>query len=214
LARYQPGSLEDVELSHVVLADFMQLVPDRWLNVTQTDDPRRRRVNVYGSTFSNSRSHVEEKDYVLPDGSIGAGIVPPTAPSTVVEVTVERFDPALGEDFGWRREPDAIVHRDVASIAAPSAGSVAHGSAIAKRAGDLLEHREFRALLDESLIHRVFAPPVLWQGTVTLPHAPGVDRYRLVVTEYEEHLADGPGHLTPPRKARRQVFVEHVPLGD
>jgi hypothetical protein len=210
LARYQPVSLPDVELSHIVLADFMQLVPDRWLNVTQTRDPRTSRVQVYGNTFSNSRSHVEESDFVLPDGSIGPGITPPIAPSSVIEVTVERFDPAIGEDFGWRREPDAVVQRDVRK----PASAIAVRAGTAKRADDLVRNREFNALLEESLIERAFAPPVLWEGTVTLPHADDSARYRLVIAEYEEHLIDGADIINaPPRKGRRLVFVEHVALG-
>ena len=59
LARYQPVALQDAHLSNVVLADFMPLVPDRWLNVTHTRDPRLRQVNVYGYTYSSSSSHEE-----------------------------------------------------------------------------------------------------------------------------------------------------------
>ncbi len=36
LARYQPISTPGAHLSNVVLADFMALSADRWLNVTRT----------------------------------------------------------------------------------------------------------------------------------------------------------------------------------
>ena len=62
LARYQPVvAHHTAHLSNVVLADFMPLVPDRWLNVTQTSDPRTRQINVFGNTFTDSSSHKEAK---------------------------------------------------------------------------------------------------------------------------------------------------------
>lgn len=49
LARYQPHSIPNVELSHVVLADFAQLTPDRSLVVTRAPfDLRTLRVLVSG----------------------------------------------------------------------------------------------------------------------------------------------------------------------
>ena len=114
LARYQPVALQDAHLSNVVLADFMPLVPDRSLNVTQTRDPRTQRVSVFGNTFTDSSSHEEAKsarvrNQIMPDGTILEMRAPNVAPSSVIEVWVECFDPALGEDFGWRREPNALI---------------------------------------------------------------------------------------------------------
>jgi hypothetical protein len=59
LARYQPTSVPGAHLSKVVLADFMPLVSDRWLNVSQTQEARTRRVAVFGSTYGDSSAHVE-----------------------------------------------------------------------------------------------------------------------------------------------------------
>jgi len=119
LARYQPVALHAAHLSNVVLADLMPLVPDRWLNVTQTRNPRTRQVSVFGHTFTDSSPHVEAlkapaESLSLPDGTILDLHAPNVAPSSVVEVWVERFDSAPGEDFGWRREPDAIVQHGTA----------------------------------------------------------------------------------------------------
>jgi hypothetical protein len=50
---------------------------------------------------------------------------------------------------------------------------------------------------------------------VHLPEAPGASaRYRLVIAEYEEYLADDsrPYDRVPTAKGRRLVFVEHVEL--
>ena len=178
----------------------MPLIPDRWLNVSRTNDPLTRRVRVFGNTYSDSSAHLETKDR---QGSVQA------AASTVVEVWVERFDPARGEDFGWSRETRARVRND-RDVPPPPPILVNE-----PRANNLLRHREFAALLDENLIDRVFVTPTLWQGQVTLPADAGRGtRYRLAIAEYEEYLIDDDNPYTFPieEKGRRLVFVEHVEL--
>jgi hypothetical protein len=222
LARYQPEALDTAHLSNVVLADFMPLVPDRWLNVTHTGDARTRKVKVFGHTYSDSAGHAE--------GGLSASFlhpgVPPTlvesvkvAASSVVEVWVEYFDAALGEDFGWKREPGAIVHNKLADRAPdPRLRTDVTTIRARARANDLVSHREFEALIDESLIDHVFVMPTLWEGSVTLPTLPasGIERrYRLAIAEYEEYFVDdnepyNDFHLA---KDRRLVFMEYVELG-
>ena len=91
------------------------------------------------------------------------------------------------------------------------------------RAKELMIHREFEALMEESLIDQVFISPTLWKGSVTLPTTPasGVQkRYRLAVAEYEEYLVDDDvddrgGDAYDPllmSKDRRLVFIEYVEL--
>jgi hypothetical protein len=222
LARYQPVALDTVHLSNVILADFMPLVPDRWLNVMQTRDPRTRRVSVFGHTFTDSSSHQEAanapaESLRLLDGTILDLHAPSVAPSSVVEVWVERFDPALGEDFGWRREPDASVQQGGSQphlgAHAPTEATLANARL---RAADLLRHREFGALIDEGLVGHIFVTPTLWDGVVTLPQPPGgTARYRLVIAEYEEYLVDDamPYDRIPTKKDQRLVFIEYVELG-
>jgi hypothetical protein len=222
LARYQPVALHVAHLSNVVLADFMPLVPDRWLNVTQTRDPRTQHVSVFGNTFTDSSSHKEAasapaESLRLPDGTILDLHAPNMAPSSVVEVWVERFDPALGEDFGWRREPDASVQQGGSQPhlgpLSPTKATLANARI---RAADLLRHREFDALIDEGLVGHIFVTPTLWDGVVTLPQPPGgTARYRLVIAEYEEYLVDDamPYDRIPTKKDRRLVFIEYVELG-
>ncbi len=203
LARYQPVSLQGMHLSNIVLADFMPLVPDRWLNVTQTLEPRTKHVSVYGFTYTDSSSHTEATSALN------------VAPSSVIEIWVERFDPAWGEDFGWRREPDAFVQRGVRLselLVTTTKVTVAKQRA---RAKSLLQEREYTALIEEGLIDKIFITPTLWDGSVTLPHArEGLTRYRLVIAEYEEYLVDDAQPYDPPptKKDRRLVFVEYVEL--
>jgi hypothetical protein len=221
LARYQPVALSAAHLSNVVLADFMPLVPDRWLNVTQAGDPRTRQVTVFGNTFADSSSHTEAahapaESLRLADGTILDLHAPNVASTSVVEVWVERLDPAMGQDFGWHRDPSAVVQKAHSRPhhvpLAPATAAVANARV---RADDLLKHREFDALIDEGLLGHVFVTPTLWEGTVTLPQSPGETiRYRLVIAEYEEYLVDDtlPYDRIPTKKSQRVVFVEHVEL--
>ena len=85
LARYQPHSLPGVELSHVVLADFVQLSPDRSAVVSvDPADPRSARVFVGG---------------LVPEG--------PTKP--LFSVTVERRMANVVSDAGWEPAPASVV---------------------------------------------------------------------------------------------------------
>jgi hypothetical protein len=201
LARYQPVSVvagEATHLSHIVLADFMPLVPERWLSVSAGSDPKKRQVSVFGSTYSASSGHVLENQSV--------------AKTSIVEVWAERFDPALGEDFGWKRESDAVITPEVGfkqiAAKAPTATRLA-------RAKKLLPQRNYAALLKEGLIGKVFITPTLWKGSVTLPQTPGGStRYRLVIAEFEEYLVDDADPYDPPftKKDQWLVFIEHVEL--
>lgn len=222
LARYQPEALDFAHLSNVVLADFMPLVPDRWLNVTHTNDPRTRKVKVFGYTYSDSAGHAE--------GGRSASFIRPSMPPTlvesvkvaatsVVEVWVEYFDSSLGEDFGWKREPGAIVHKSQPELLPDPRFAMDASSTIRARtrASDLLIHREFEAMIEEGLLDVVNITPTLWEGNVTLPTVPasGIEkRYRLAIAEYEEYFVDDDEpyndfHLA---KDRRLVFIEYVEL--
>jgi len=223
LARYQPEALELAHLSNIVLADFMQLIPDRWLNVTYTSNPRTRNVRVFGNTYSNSSSHQEARLAPSTGEAItgGTSIVvrpPDVAASSVVEVWVESLDPTLGEDFGWKRETSAfVINRLAPEPTDPRFTTEVSLRRARTRANELLIHREFEALAEESLIPQVFAAPTLWEGSVTLPNVPinePVRRLRLAIAEYEEYLVDDADNAydAAQTKGRRMVFVEYVEL--
>ena len=217
LARYQPVALQDAHLSNVVLADFMPLVPDRWLNVTHTRDPRLRQVNVYGYTYSSSSSHEEALQALSAsvrqaDGTFIDVHPPQVAATSVLEVWVERLNAALGEDFGWQRETGAVVQR---ATDQPPHVLPTGASRVNARATELLHLREFTALVDENLLGELFVAPRLWNGTVRLPDATGEGtRYRLAIAEYEEYLVDDatPYDNFVTSKDRRLVFIEYVEM--
>jgi hypothetical protein len=99
LARYQPFSIPGAELSHVVLADFAQLTPDRAATLTQDPaDPRSGRLFV-------------------------GGIAPSAPTRNLIEITVERRREDIGGDLGWRAATpaEATVTEDSPPPSAPAA---------------------------------------------------------------------------------------------
>jgi hypothetical protein len=81
LARYQTHSIDGVELSRVVLADYAQLTPDRSAVVTiDTGNPRSARVYV-------------------------GGIAPAGPTQNVITVSVERRMAKVQTDLGWEPAP-------------------------------------------------------------------------------------------------------------
>jgi len=86
LARYQPESVNGAHLSNVVVTDFCQLTPDRFVAVTPVFEPGppgppgQRIVRVTGQSYNQA----------------GGDTVEP-----VVRVTVERLDPDIASELGW-----------------------------------------------------------------------------------------------------------------
>ena len=75
LARYQPYSVQDVELSPVVLADFIQLAPDRHLTIQFHGE------QLFSFTVS--------------------GYGPGERTSNYVTATVQTRDPGIPGELGW-----------------------------------------------------------------------------------------------------------------
>lgn len=217
LARYQPVSVDGAHLSDVVLADFMQLTADRWLTVRHGREGRIRQVTVYGFGYTDSAGAREAREE-LPRSERDwetreiVHIAPaPVSPHPVVEVTLEQLDPAMGDDFGWRR----IAGGEAAGPDAARGLSPEQ----AVRAGGLLGARQFDTVLRDGLAERIALAPPLWEGTVTLPEAHDGTRLRVAVAEYEEYPIDGEAEpddrldhhsATRTRTGRRLVFVEYI----
>ncbi|MCU0562491.1 MAG: hypothetical protein MUE48_00920 [Desulfobacterales bacterium] len=220
LARYQPVSVEGAHLSNVVLADFMQLAPDRWLSVTAGEGRGSYRVRLSGRAPSDSSSAKEARS--APSVSIQRPGLPPltlvpaaVAKSTVVQVWAERLDPVLGADFGWRR--DTTVKIEAAPILPIGRRTPKNptDATAAARAASLLSERRFDLIVKEGLLELVPVVPSLWNGVVTVPQGlPDGTRLRLVVAEYEEYLADDANAYdrVPTAKGERLVYVEHLEL--
>jgi hypothetical protein len=109
LARYQPYALPDAKLSRVVLADYMQITPDRSLVVSADPyHPRRLRVTLSGPA---PRGPAPTPGTPLPTQ-------PVNAPTQVV-VSVQRRNPAFQGDMAWEDAPPAS-----AAVAVRDAGPV------------------------------------------------------------------------------------------
>lgn len=220
LARYQPVSVDSAHLSNIVLADFMTLTPDRWLTVNSSNDPLVRSLAVHGNTYSASSGHEESRTapQMMLNTPAGPRIIkaPDVSRKSVIEVWVERYDPALGEDFGWKKEDDAVVTVQRPRPRLPL--TEVRRTRLAterKRARKLEIVRDFSKILKSGLIDRIVTTPTLWTGSIRLPELPSTDvRFRLVIEEYEEYLTDDetPYNLVPTTKGRRRVFIEHVEL--
>lgn len=206
LARYQPVSVHGTHLSTVVLADFMTLAPDRWLSVVPVSTaPLARQLRVFGFGPTESAGHAEA---TTSEQSL-ASVVP--AATTVVEAWVERLNAALGTDFGWERVEAATARTVTASEAVYPAGEHAPAPASVARLESVAE----RTAVGTSTLQQLIPAPMLWSGVVTLPTQPSATtRYRAVVAEYEEYLADDAAPYGAPvtAKARRMVYTEHVEL--
>jgi hypothetical protein len=83
LARYQPYALTDCELSPVVIADFVQLTPDRIASAVLSSDKSEVTVSVTGQSYTDN------------DAATGS-IVKPT-----VTVTIERANTRGDAVTGW-----------------------------------------------------------------------------------------------------------------
>lgn len=236
VARYQPVSVSGAALSEIVPVDFISLAPDRWLTVSKSANDASRTVTVFGHGYSESSGHAEVAKIVGPFESTNT---PAAVSSTsVVEVWVERLHPERGEDFGWLREPGAVVTRATDStlppfvitppppiVVRPNPNPVivrppvtpGRGSLQPQIRPDIVRPSPDPTIFTEGPID--FTPglfsPVIWEGTVTLgPNSPPDARYRIVVAEYEEYLVDDetPYDAIPTAKGRRVVFVEHVEM--
>jgi hypothetical protein len=256
LARYQPVSVSDNFLSNIVLADFCSLAPNRWLTVANTNATRRS-IKVYGPRPDQSSGYAEALSFTTQtrDGDkITRYPSVDIAKSTVVEVWLEKLNPARGDDFGWEKIADGVeslwenaqpgsggiatpvaragtaekptlklpVKPVTKATTKPAAGSSAtikakntFTTAQKTRAEKLMAERDYDAVLHEGLIETTVEWPELWSGSVTLPSVGSAGaRFRIVVAEYEEYLADDDEpYKSPPRaKGRRLVFLEHVEL--
>jgi hypothetical protein len=210
LARYQPISIPRAHLSNIVMADFAALASDRWLTISQSRDPRVRTISVYGFSFTDSSGHKEAQS--SPSTVVMNNVENPAtvSPKSIVEVWVEKLDPALGEDFGWKKDSTAVI-----STGSPAPMMQAPAPSAESEILRLRETTSPKAAMQENLISPISIWPTLWNGTVTLSQAPSAQaRYRLVIAEYEEYLVDDatPYNPTPSAKDRRLVFVEHVEL--
>ena len=116
LARFQPDARPGLELSPVVLSDFVQLAPDRDVAVApDTADPANRfNVKVSGPTYRKSRS-----DAIVPVSIFDA-------PGTVIELSLQARVPNGDDVTGWTTPADPVLaqpQRLTATLASDGTGT-------------------------------------------------------------------------------------------
>jgi len=105
LARYQPYALPDAKLSPAVVADYIQLTPERSAVVTVDPyHPRVLRLTVSGPAPAGPAPQV-----------VGAQPTSAVNVPTRVTVTVQRRDPAIGTDLAWMDAPALAIVTQEAS---------------------------------------------------------------------------------------------------
>ncbi len=137
--------------------------------------------------------------------------VGPDHGENLVELDAERLDPG-GGDLSWEAL-DGVGVRDVP----PAPTRPRPREADVRLVTDLLEANRVSELLERPDLIELLRPPLLRDVEITLPRGPSEgERFRLVVTEFEQRDADA-HHLDPEPPAghdprRRPIYVETIDL--
>ena len=185
LARYHPVSEPGAHLSHILMAEFQQLTPDRLAIVTRNPGGQVAHVAVYGSGVQESFENM------------------PIAGQFLVDTQV--LDAGGDPDLGWRSVDASANPAPAVSDIKPSFTtqsltldtSATPATALQAQALQMVNTENFRALLARPDLVLALQPPLLWQADVPLPAQPSGGRRRLVITENETYLSS-PEALVPP----------------
>ncbi len=186
LARYNPISLSGAHLSHIVLAEFQQLTPDRLAIVTRGSGGTVAHVAIYGAgAAQQSQQNI------------------PVAGQFLVETQV--LDAGGDPDLDWRSvdaksNPAQPAYELTPTYARPSLSLEESNAPITPQraqAQQLVATENYRALVSRPDLILALQPPLLWQMDVPLPAQPPGGRRRLLITESEEYLTS-PETLVPP----------------
>ena len=207
LARYNPVSVVAAHLSSVVMAEFIQLTPDRLAIVTRAGNTAHVAVHGVGASEALQVSLL-----ATAEGGQRTGFF---------RIVTEILDPGADPDIGWRPSgaPDtegyAVPPADggqgnqaISKLAPPVAKNKAPAINQAQR---LIDSGDFTKLLAQPGLMKQIAPPLLWQGDVKVPSVPAGSRVRLVITESEVFASPEAGD-TAPRSRSRVVYAETVEL--
>ncbi|MBP6016522.1 MAG: hypothetical protein KA586_07360 [Candidatus Promineofilum sp.] len=100
LVRYQPHALDDARISRVVLADFVQLTPNRSVLLSvEPGAPRQLRVVVSGVAPQGPPAALRR----------AAPLPSPAARPTHIRVSVQRHDDTIASDLAWHDVEDSTA---------------------------------------------------------------------------------------------------------
>jgi IPT/TIG domain-containing protein len=136
LARFQPNSLKDSELSRVAVADFMQIAPTRSVAVV------RQAANRFDVTVSGP-THQTSTDPINPGAQTG----------TQIRVSAQKRMEFATDDAGWLPAGDGVVVSPV--VAAPS-GDILWQGTVTVPSGP--GRGQLRLLMEELELHKGTGP--------------------------------------------------------
>jgi hypothetical protein len=192
VVRYQLNSLQGLKASRVVVAPFVQVLPERQVFFTPPTPaaPDTYGVLVAGNTYTASPV---PQPPAPPSGDSIVDVQGIEPPPSLVEVTVQQRLPGTTDDAGWRPADASLpvtitVHSSVSGL---------------------------------GLLRAPQGTP-LWSGSVTLPPDRQPGEFRILVAERELLLSDawqeftytvivGPPEVPPP--PRRETFTGFYPPG-
>jgi hypothetical protein len=148
LARYQPNSIRDVELSNIALADFVELMPERTVTVTpDPGNPLSIQIRVDGLTYQSTSWHRGDDELSLGDHKNHGFEVNPDVP--LVQVSVEERISGTIDEVGWIPSTDPGIN--IAAARAVSAGkNTPPGSPLWTGNVTVPEANRFRVVIRES----------------------------------------------------------------
>jgi len=97
--RYQPDSINDgtndTRISPIVVADFMQIAPNRWLYL-QKNGRQDFTLTISGITYKGAEAAADPAIYPACAGN------PPNPVHSTFKITVQQRWHMIGKDLGWR----------------------------------------------------------------------------------------------------------------
>jgi hypothetical protein len=169
----------------VVLADFVQLTPER--SVTVTADPYRPghlRVVVSGLAPQGPAPHFKGQPATI------AQIYRPT----VITVTVQERDPAVQSDLGWRDATVILCNDNPPSCLVDKTDHTCDALCDPSIKGDLarrnLKEGTFAVCIEYNGLTPKNPDLALWAGNIYFSQPLKPNQYRLLIREYEFISAD------------------------
>jgi hypothetical protein len=160
LARYQPSSVSAKELSRILLADFVQLLPERTVAFAPVQDETNTfQLTVQGLTYSFSGWNPGPLES-LPDpgfDSFADGDPPEAFPPNLLIVRLEERVPGTFDEAGWQPASEGEI-RQASAVPADHPTPPPGGA--------------------------------LWTGQVSLPTSRQTGQFRVAIVEEERLLTD------------------------
>ncbi|TAJ73240.1 MAG: hypothetical protein EPO51_06285 [Phenylobacterium sp.] len=201
LARYHPVSVSGAHLSQVVLAEFQQLTPDRYVSVSRSGD--HVTVAVHGYTGGKTLGFLESGRIEVELQQLAAGadetldwkaVPPPATPQAG-----PRGDLGVGQ----------IRVRNISAVRSVQPRNAAE-RALSAEAIRLSEANDFEALAVRPDLLQWLLPPLIWEGEIRTPPAQVGRRLRILITERERHPTGDRDAAGVIPTADRIVYAEAV----